>query len=313
MFSLRILAIALISVTSAAAQKSADLAAIKKLCGCFEVSFQYAETFSPRKEYTFDERYKTSAREWVFVDEESKNKLVLMHLLIINDSTVIKHWREDWIYQNTDLLAYNTGWHWTKHSLPKDQVKGQWTQKVFEVNDMPRYEGSAAWIHSEGKHFWDNIADAPLPRREYTKRSDYQVLRRHNRLYVSNAGYLHEQDNDKIIRNQSADELLAQEKGINDYRKIRENDCAIAKVWWEKNGTIWRDVRAAWSELIEQNQGIHLTQKSVNGKRFEKAINGLVSELATTLDKTDAATRRASIKKLIEEYIITEKELYSQN
>lgn len=101
------------------AQKSEDIKAIKGQCGCFDVKFGYAETFAPDKDYKFHERYLTGGREWVFVDEESKDKLVLMHLLVIGDTMVIKHWREDWVYENTDLLAYDKGTKWNPLILPK--------------------------------------------------------------------------------------------------------------------------------------------------------------------------------------------------
>ena len=37
---------------------TADKQAIDKLCGCFEVDFKYAETFSPNPDYKFHDREK---------------------------------------------------------------------------------------------------------------------------------------------------------------------------------------------------------------------------------------------------------------
>jgi hypothetical protein len=291
------------------AQKKEDIAAIKGQCGCFDVKFSYAETFAPDKAYKYHDRYVTAGREYVIVDEESKDKMVLMHLLIIGDTMVIKHWREDWVYENTDLLAFQKGTEWKPLILPKNQVKGQWTQKVFEVNDMPRYEGTASWTHKDGKHIWANITDAPLPRREYTKRSDYQVLKRNNRIHVMETGYLHEQDNDKIIRDASGDKLLAQEKGINDYRKIDDSKCELAKTWWVKNRAYWLDVRTVWGQILAQNKGLSINTKTANGKMLWKEIDSLVDEFAKKEIK-DSQNRQTAVRNLLNKYL-GNKNLYS--
>lgn len=90
---------------------------------------------------------------------------------------IIKHWRQDWLYENTDLYSFDKGTSWKYKKLDKKAVKGQWTQKVYQVDDSPRYEGSSTWVHVDGKDYWANVADAPLPRREQTHRNDYNVLK----------------------------------------------------------------------------------------------------------------------------------------
>lgn len=309
----KIIAILLMAISTIAnAQKKVDIDAIKGQCGCFDVKFSYAETFAPDKSYQFHDRYQTGGREWVFVDEESKdNRLVLMHLLVIGDTMVIKHWREDWVYENTDLLAYQKGTEWKALILPKNEVKGQWTQKVFEVNDMPRYEGSASWIHKDGKHIWTNTTDAPLPRREYTKRSDYQVLKRNNRIHVTDTGYLHEQDNDKIIRDATGDKLLAQEKGLNNYVKIDDANCKLATEFWTKNRPYWVDVRTVWGELLAQNKGLNINTKLSDGRMLWKEIDNLVEKFKQQ-NIQDVTNRRIAIRGLINEFLV-DKGTYAKN
>ncbi|HLT52248.1 MAG TPA: DUF6607 family protein, partial [Flavobacteriaceae bacterium] len=93
-------------------KKTQDQKAIKSMCGCYEVSFNFAETF----QYSNDPNYKASAvkhdkgLEWVQLVEDSENKIVMQHLLIVGrpDSPhIVKHWRQDWLYENTDLYTYN--------------------------------------------------------------------------------------------------------------------------------------------------------------------------------------------------------------
>ena len=80
---------------------------INKLCGCFEVEFKYAETFSPDVNYKFHEReIIDGGLELVFPVEVTDKKIVLQHLLVITDSIIIKHWREDWTYENPVIWKY---------------------------------------------------------------------------------------------------------------------------------------------------------------------------------------------------------------
>ena len=66
-------------------KKKQDQEAIKDMCGCFDVTFNFAETF----EYVEDSTYLPSpvkhdkALEWVELLEDTNNKIVLQHLLIV--------------------------------------------------------------------------------------------------------------------------------------------------------------------------------------------------------------------------------------
>ncbi|HNQ26656.1 MAG TPA: hypothetical protein PKL92_01930 [Aquaticitalea sp.] len=259
-------------------KKSQDQKAIKSMCGCHEVTFNFAETF----EYSNDSTYQPSQTkvdkgiEWVTLLEDSDNKIVLQHLLVVGPAEkpmVLKHWRQDWQYENTELYTYDhdNKWHYT--NLPKNQVKGQWTQKVFQVDDSPRYEGSATWVHVDGRSYWENTADAPLPRREYTKRADYNVTVRTNRQEITKDGWIHDQDNDKVIRQEGkADILLAKEKGYNTYIKIDDAKCKSAQEYWNKNQDKWATVRAKWDEIFSRKKDLTLELK-VDNKDLFKYLN----------------------------------------
>ena len=85
---------------NAQSKKKLDREAIKEMCGCFEIEFKYSETFSPKGDYVESKDYKTKALEWATLILDEKNELSIQHLLIINDSMVIKHWRQDWEYES---------------------------------------------------------------------------------------------------------------------------------------------------------------------------------------------------------------------
>ena len=69
---------------------------IDQLCGCFAVEFKYAETFSPIENYKYHDREQMGALELALPVEKTDKKIVIQHLLVIRDSMIVKHWREDW-------------------------------------------------------------------------------------------------------------------------------------------------------------------------------------------------------------------------
>ena len=120
-------------------KKSKDIQSIKSMCGCFEIEFNFAETFvfSEKEGYQKSKTYKARALEWGQLILDEKNKISIQHLLIVGSKqfpSIVKHWRQDWIYQNTDFYLYDKNDKWSYISLDQKDVKGQWTQKVFQVD-----------------------------------------------------------------------------------------------------------------------------------------------------------------------------------
>tara|TARA_B100000674_G_C37882644_1_gene935063 strand:- start:326 stop:1243 length:918 start_codon:yes stop_codon:yes gene_type:complete len=277
--------------------KEMDKNAIRSMCGCFDVGFHFAETFS----YSEDTNYMPSkikhagALEFAQLVEETEDKVVIQHLLIVGSEEspyIIKHWRQDWVYENNDFYMFNHDNKWTYKNINDNNVKGQWTQKVYQVDDSPRYEGTASWVHVDGKHYWENTTDAPLPRREYTKRSDYNVTIRTNRHEIVNKGWVHDQDNKKIIRETGKEDIiLAEEKGINNYNRVDESKCKAAAEWWQENKDFWKQVRISWDEIYGLNKNLELKDK-VEGKRLYDVLFGM-----------DVKTSKKKINKTIESYV----------
>jgi hypothetical protein len=264
-------------------KKDKDLASIKAMCGCFEVSFNFAETFSYSKDSTYQaskNKY-DKALEWVQLVDSNEDFVSMQHLLIVGDVLnpyVIKHWRQDWMYENTDYFPYATDNTWPYKSNDASEVTGQWTQRVFQVDDSPRYEGSATWVHVDGRSFWSSTADAPLPRREITKRKDYNVTLRRNHHEILDWGWSHDQDNDKLIREvNKKDIVLAQEKGYNTYKKVENERCIAAQVFWKDNKEMWALVRKHWNTIFSMRQNIQLKNK-VEGKRLYQYLFALQSD-----------------------------------
>lgn len=278
-----------------------DREAIKAMAGCYKVSFEFAETFSPDTTYKYRPRKFDWGIEYVFVVEESEKKISLQHLLIVNDTTIVKHWRQDWLYEHTEVLSFYKDNEWKKIKLTPQQAKGTWTQKVYQVDDGPRYESYGTWVHVDGRHFWEGTCDAPLPRREFTTRSDYNVMRRHSHIEITDGNWILEQDNEKINRSNGVDQLLCWEKGFEKFTRGNYN-CQPAIDWWEKNKQYWADVRKVWDEVYTQNQTIKIQKKVDDKVLFEQLFR-----MGHGYSKTSAynsAEATSAIRKTIESYLV---------
>ena len=256
----------LFSINSVNSQKkkNKDIEAIKKMCGCYEVTYNFAETFN----YSKDSLYKPSkikisgGLELAVLVEDENDLISIQHILQVGDPSnpmIVKHWRQDWLYENKNTYIFNANNSWIYNDKNKKEVKGQWTQKVFQVDDSPRYEGSGSWVHVDGKSYWENTTPAPLPRREYTIRSDYNLTMRGNRHEITRYGWLHDQDNSKIKRVMGKDDLIiAKEKGYNTYKKVNDNRCSVAKKWWIDNSKKWAIVRSKWEQIFNKKVDLYL-------------------------------------------------------
>lgn len=283
--NLTTLILAFIAITATAQKKQKqDLDAIKNMCGCYEVTFNFTETFS----YSNDSLYKPSktkvdkALEWAQLVTDEKGKIQIQHLLQVGNPAkpmIVKHWRQDWIFENTDFYTYNADNQWQFEQKDASEVKGQWTQKVYQVDDSPRYEGSGSWVHVDGKSYWENTTTAPLPRREYTTRSDYNLTMRGNRQEITDYGWLHDQDNEKIIREEGKDDVvIAKEKGYNTYVKVDDSRCAAAQEWWKNEEAKWALVRAKWDEVYARNQDLNLELKVANKPLYKHLFSEEITE-----------------------------------
>ena len=271
-------------------KKTKDVQSIKSMCGCFDIEFNFAETFvfSEKEDYQKSKIYKTRALEWGQLILDEKNKISIQHLLIVGSKqfpSIVKHWRQDWIYQNTDLYLYDKNDKWSYVSLDKKDVKGQWTQKVFQVDDSPRYEGSASWVHLDGKSYWENTTPAPLPRREFSKRSDYNVTMRGNRHEITSDGWVHDQDNKKIQKEDDSQFVLAHEKGYSTYTKVPDSECKAAVDWWDKNGSKWKMVRDKWDIIYSSNKDLTL-KPSVDDKKLYSYLFSTSIDEKNEIDST---------------------------
>jgi hypothetical protein len=110
----------------------------------------------------------------------------------------------------------------------------------------------------------ENETNSPLPRREYTKRDDYNLMRRGNRHEITNYGWVHKQNNSKIIKNDIEPEIIAKEVGFSPYKKVNDKRCKEALDWWNLNRSKWDSVRFEWNKIYNLRSDISM-KKRVEG------------------------------------------------
>ena len=91
---------------------------------------------------------------------------------------------------------------------------------------------------------------------------------RTNRHEITANGWIHDQDNDKVIRQKDIKDLtLAQEKGFNHYKRVDSLRCKAAKDWWIENKDLWKLVRKNWDKVYNRNKDLEL-HLTVDDKRL---------------------------------------------
>jgi len=271
------------STDSESTPPTADRQAILSMVGEFGVTFMFEETVALADDYERFDPKRTGAAETVVLLEDSGDRIVLQHLLLVGDS-VIKHWRQDWTWEADHRFEFSDDQTWSRVPLSAERTEGKWTQCVFEVSDAPRYCGTGDWNHRYGNATWTSDRTwRPLPRRDYTIRDDYTALNVENRHTVTPTGWTHEQDNSKVVRvDGETREVLVREFGFNNYIRTDRTDFTAAYDYWDDTAEYWATVREAWTRMLD-NGGVVL-DTDVDGM---PVIDGLFELADATREGTD--------------------------
>ena len=240
---------------------AADREAILAMAGAFRVQFTFRETVPLSPDYEPREAYETDAVELVTVVEDRGDFISLQHVLLVGAEgprpVVVKHWRQDWTYEDGDLLEFAGEDRWVRRRLDAATVQGTWSQAVYQTTDAPRYESIGRWTHDAGRSAWESDETwRPLPRREHTTRDDYHVLVSRNRHVITPEGWVHEQDSRKLVLDAAGrpDRHLVHETGLNRYERCDPALLAPAAAYWEEHAAAWSDVRDAWARVLDRSE-----------------------------------------------------------
>ncbi len=240
-----------------------DRRAILAMLGEYQVAFNFNETAVLRPGYVRKNPKHSGGFEIVVLVDDSGSSISMQHILVSAKGMTIKHWRQEWIYEQPSHWVYVGNQRFEKHYRKPVSIPGTWTQLVFEVNDGPRYAGSGRWNHRYGVSTWTSERTwRPLPRREYTTRNDYQLLNVENRHTITPQGWTHEQDNTKVVREDGEDIILVREFGFNDYRRITGFNFRPGLTYWKATAPFWSVVRARWDDELNKEDHIVLSFKT---------------------------------------------------
>ncbi|KGE04212.1 DUF6607 family protein [Pseudohaliea rubra] len=247
--------------SAGAAAPAADRTAILAMTGDYAVTFDFRETVSFEAGYTPKEPYHSGAFEVVRVIRDEPRVIELQHILVVGADgrhLPIKHWRQKWVYEPDYVLDFIGNNRWRRRDLGPEEAAGRWAQFVYQVDDSPRYAALGDWRHDQGTAAWTSEPSLrPLPRRDATKREDYDAIRAVNRHALVPGGWVHEQDNTKLRLGEGAEGAaapLVREVGVNRYLHSDTFAVAVAEDYWQETAAYWEAVRGLWTRL-EQEQG----------------------------------------------------------
>jgi len=281
-----------------------DRKAILAMSGDYTVKFQFMETAALRADYELTKPYLADATEIVEVIEDTGTRIDMQHILLVPEmNRVVKHWRQTWIYEPTEIYEFKGNRTWEPRAVPEAERKGAWSQFVYQVDDSPRYGGVGRWNHDHNMSSWESKTWRPLPRREYTKRSDYDVMVARNRHTITPTGWIHEQDNYKLVLGGGENPIIALEVGLNVYDRTTEVDFSKVRKYWEDTREYWLDVRSAWGDWMDGKKTVRMLA-TWNEKPMYQHMFGMAQEVISKPDETEA--RKARVREVIAAFMAKE-------
>lgn len=260
-----------------------DRQSILAMAGDYKVSFDFIETVSFDENYVVTPPKISGAEEVVRVIEDRGDFISLQHILVATHGDVtfpIKHWRQDWQYEPERILSFIGGNAWAWRGVRAGERTGKWSQTVYQVDDAPRYSAVAAWTYEMGAPTWAPPHEwRPLPRRDMTTRNDYHTINAVNRHVITPLGWVHEQDNDKVILSSGAPVLLAREVGVNTYERDSDFAVEVALDYWAGTADFWAEVRDEWARISNENSQFGLTIQGESEALYTPLLE-LASEVA---------------------------------
>ena len=269
-----------------------DRRAILAMAGDYRTSFDFIETVGFTEGYQPRAPYQSWGTERVYVVTNEPEFVSLQHIIVMHfvdddgfesDAMVVKHWRQDWQYEDAEVHAFQGRGAFVRRALDPANRKGAWTQTVYQVDDSPRYEAVGRWIHAPGVSYWQSDdRRRPLPRREFSVRDDYQALYGSHRITITPAGWTQEEDALKLVLDENnrpsrSQPYLAREAGLSRYDRVLDYDFSAGDDYWRDTGAFWSRVRHYWDALYKAESEFSFV-KSVDGMPMFMALFGMAGE-----------------------------------
>lgn len=248
-----------------------DRRAILAMAGSYRVSFDFLEVAAFTGDGSRAQPYQSWGTERVFVDRDEPRRVSLVHILEMHmvgadgkpmEPMVTKHWRQEWRYEPPYVIEYRGANRWVRRDLSRGERQGRWSQVVYQVDEAPRYGALGKWEHNGSFSTWvSDEALRPLPRREWTVRKDYDLLRGTNRHTITPTGWLQEENNLKVVSG-TVEAYVGREYGVARYERVAGEYFSEASKYYESTRKYWSEVVAAWDEIWEGNRVVTLKASS---------------------------------------------------
>ncbi|MCB2072574.1 MAG: hypothetical protein H6917_04405 [Novosphingobium sp.] len=262
---------------------NADRADILAMAGNYKVRFDMQESTPWAAGYAPLERKISGGYESVRVIEDTGERIVLQHLLVVEHegkTHVIKHWRQDWDYEPARILVYAGPDTWQWQDVPEKMRHGRWSQTVWQVDDSPRYSGWGEWETQGGVRRWrSNWTWRPLARRDAVRNPVYDRYYAINRHQPTPDGWIHWQDNIKMEPADAGLKPVVQEYVLNTYSRFSGYPVKAADDYWRTTKSYWAAVRAEWDRVAEEKGGIHIKEQADTGT----VISARLLEMGTAI------------------------------
>lgn len=287
------------AASARSAQFEQDRQSILAQLGQFKVRFDFQENVAFHEGYELIEPKLSGGNEIVRLVEDTGDRISLQHILVMEhdgQTMVIKHWRQDWVYQPATVLTYAGPNRWVLTPVPEAERAGAWSQTVWQTDDSPRYGGVGRWTHENGLDQWtSNPTVRPLARRDAVRSPVYDRYLGTNRHALTPFGWVHIQDNVKEGLIDGELTAIVQEDVVNTYRTDTSYNPAAGDDYWTKTQDYWAGVRAAWNEVIVANGGMTLEEEAENGSTTGPALMGMAQQIVDGLKTTEAAIAEARV------------------
>ena len=284
-----------------------DRQAILAMAGDYQVHFDFTETVPLHEGYKLKDKKLSGGYEVVRVIEDTGDFISLQHILVVGPQDapiVVKHWRQDWEFEPERVMEFIGGNAWAMRDVDPEAAIGAWSQTVYQVDDSPRYAAVGHWSYEDDVAQWEPPRTwRPLPRRDMTTRSDYHAVDAINRHTITPFGWVHEQDNTKIVLSGEEPYALVREIGVNSYYHSKDFDPTPAIEYWDATKDYWDFVRDEWDRIEdERDQFAVLLQGETED--FYTPLLTLAEQIQA--GETDLESAKATTRDLFEAFVTTD-------
>jgi hypothetical protein len=114
-----------------------------------------------------------------------------------------------------------------------------------------------------------------------------------NRHVITPEGWVHQQENSKLVSREGKRKFLCMERGLNQYRRVSDENSKggfkLARKKWDQTSSFWGQVRNCWDQVISDTDEPIRYALIVDGNRLMSEVNSM----ARKAEKGEAINRVA--------------------